>query len=100
MNPLACKNPVVFTWLAQGRTVPVPNFGMELLHHVHADDVAQMFLRAMQCWSTAVGEAFFCVSPAAYAASLAGPPVGAAPFPPARQAGKAIEPPTLVTTGT
>jgi len=39
-------------------------------------------------------------TPAAYAASLAEPPVGAAPLPPARQAGKAIEPPTLIATGT
>ena len=38
---------------------------METVHHVHADDVAQMFMRAIANWSTAVGEAFHTVSPAA-----------------------------------
>jgi putative transposase len=47
-------------------------------------------------------------TPAAYAAcceqgrraSLAEPPVGAAPLPASRQAGRTIEPPTLIATGT
>jgi nucleoside-diphosphate-sugar epimerase len=65
VNPLGCKNPIVFTWLAQGRQIPLPNFGMELLHHVHADDVAQVFMKAMERWSASVGEQFFAVSPAA-----------------------------------
>ena len=47
-------------------------------------------------------------TPAAYAAcceqgrraSLAEPPVGASPLPPSRQAGRTIEHPTLITTGT
>jgi nucleoside-diphosphate-sugar epimerase len=55
----------VFSRLARGETLVVPNFGMETLHHVHADDVAQVFLRALQRWSVSVGEAFFAVSPAA-----------------------------------
>ena len=54
----------------------IPNFGMETLHHVHANDVAQVFMRAMARWSVSVGEAFFAVSPAAvtlkgYAAEVA-----------------------------
>ena len=39
-------------------------------------------------------------TPAAYAATLAGPAVGAAPLPPARQAEEPVETLTLMTTGT
>jgi nucleoside-diphosphate-sugar epimerase len=38
---------------------------METVHHVHADDVAQVFMKAIQNWSAAVGESFHAVSPAA-----------------------------------
>jgi nucleoside-diphosphate-sugar epimerase len=33
------------------------------VHHVHADDVAQMVMRAVAGWRNAVGEAFNTVSP-------------------------------------
>jgi nucleoside-diphosphate-sugar epimerase len=51
--------------------------GMETVHHVHADDVAQAFVRALDSWSVAVGESFHVVSPAAltlrgYAEAVAG----------------------------
>jgi len=65
VNPMGCNNPVVFSWLAQGKRIALPNFGMEFLHHVHADDVAQVFMKAIERWSSAVGEQFFAVSPAA-----------------------------------
>jgi nucleoside-diphosphate-sugar epimerase len=39
--------------------------GMETVHHVHADDVAQVFMGAVDNWSASVGEAFHAVSPAA-----------------------------------
>jgi nucleoside-diphosphate-sugar epimerase len=65
VNPVGNHNPAVFTRLARGERLPVPNFGMELLNHVHADDVAQMFVRAIENWSAAVGESFFAVAPAA-----------------------------------
>ena len=38
---------------------------LETVHHVHADDVAQGFMKAIANWSTSVGEAFHVVSPAA-----------------------------------
>jgi nucleoside-diphosphate-sugar epimerase len=49
---------------------------METVHHVHADDVAQAFQQAIGHWSSAVGESFHVVSPAAlslrgYAESVA-----------------------------
>jgi nucleoside-diphosphate-sugar epimerase len=65
LNPAANFNPSVFADLAAGREVRLPNLGRETLHHVHADDVAQAFVQAMNHWSAAVGECFHVVSPAA-----------------------------------
>ena len=53
------------TVLAKGEELAVPNFGLETVHHVHADDVAQLFMCAIASWSASVGEAFHAVSPAA-----------------------------------
>jgi len=70
LNPAANFNPSVFADLAAGREIALPNLGRETLHHVHADDVAQAFVQAMAHWSSAVGESFHAVSPAAV--SMAG----------------------------
>ena len=43
----------------------LPNLGMETVHHVHADDVAQAFMLAMTNWSGSIGESYHVVSPAA-----------------------------------
>ena len=65
LNPAGHFNPRIFTMLARGEELALPNFGMETVHHVHADDVAQMFMRAIANWGSSVGEAFHAVSPAA-----------------------------------
>ncbi|MBN1967151.1 MAG: NAD(P)-dependent oxidoreductase [Anaerolineae bacterium] len=65
LNPAGHFNPAVFEVLARGETLALPNFGLETVHHVHADDVAQSFVQAMAHWSTSVGESFHVVSPAA-----------------------------------
>jgi nucleoside-diphosphate-sugar epimerase len=65
INPAGNFNPEVFSLLLQGRPVRLPNIGMETLHHVHADDVAQCFQRAVERRSAALGESFHVVSPAA-----------------------------------
>lgn len=65
INPAGNLDPNVFSQLACGEPVCLPNLGMETVHHVHADDVAQSFMRAMANRSTSVGEAFHVVSPAA-----------------------------------
>jgi nucleoside-diphosphate-sugar epimerase len=65
INPQGNFNPEVFSDLAQGREVKLPNIGMETMHHVHADDVAQAFMCAMERRSAALGESFHVVSPAA-----------------------------------
>ena len=70
LNPAANFNAAVFADLAAGREIALPNLGRETLHHVHADDVAQAFVNAMTNWSSACGESFHIVSPAAV--SMAG----------------------------
>lgn len=70
LNPAGHFNPQVFTRLARGGELSLPNLGLETVHHVHADDVAQLFMQAMTHWGAAVGESFHAVSPQAL--SLAG----------------------------
>jgi nucleoside-diphosphate-sugar epimerase len=70
LNPAGNFNPSVFEELAHGREIALPNLGRETLHHVHVDDVAQAFMKAMANRASAVGESFHVVSPAAL--SLAG----------------------------
>lgn len=65
INPAGNLNPAVYERLARGEEVLLPGLGMETLHHVHADDVAQGFMGAIFNWSLAVGEQFHVVSPAA-----------------------------------
>jgi nucleoside-diphosphate-sugar epimerase len=65
INPVGNLNPKIFSMLLQGRPIQLPNIGMETLHHVHADDVAQCFVKAMEKRSGALGESFHVVSPAA-----------------------------------
>jgi nucleoside-diphosphate-sugar epimerase len=65
LNPAGNFNVEVFSRLARGEELTLPNLGLETVHHVHADDVAQSFMQAMVNRSAAVGESFHVVSPAA-----------------------------------
>jgi nucleoside-diphosphate-sugar epimerase len=65
LNPAGNFNPQVFSRIGQGAPVTLPNFGLETVHHVHADDVAQIVMGAIANRSAAVGEAFNAVSPQA-----------------------------------
>ena len=62
LNPAGHFNEAVFARLARGEELALPNLGMETVHHVHADDVAQAFVQAMTHWSAAVGESFHVVA--------------------------------------
>ena len=64
LNPAGHFNPDVFTRIARGELLRLPNEGMETVHHVHADDVAQAFELALTRPDDAVGESFHVVSPA------------------------------------
>ncbi len=77
VNPAGHINPQVFARLARGEELALPNLGLETVHHVHADDVALAFMQAIANRSTAIGESFQVVSPAAltlrgYAEAVAG----------------------------
>ncbi len=63
--PTACHDLQALARCVRGEELVLPNLGMETVHHVHADDVAQGFERALTHWNQSVGESFFIVSPAA-----------------------------------
>ena len=62
LNPAGHFNLSAFSTLARGETLLLPNFGLETVHHVHADDVAQMFMGAIANWRASTGESFHAVS--------------------------------------
>ena len=49
LNPAANFSLEVFAALRRGEALTLPNFGLGTVHHVHADDVAQGFARAISC---------------------------------------------------
>ncbi|MCX6624020.1 MAG: NAD-dependent epimerase/dehydratase family protein [Acidobacteria bacterium] len=65
LNPAGHFHPRVFSDLAHGQTLALPNLGLETVHHVHAGDVAQAFQAAIEHPEQARGESFHVVSPAA-----------------------------------
>ena len=65
LNPAGNFNPAVFRTIVRGEPLCLPNLGLETVHHVHADDVAQGFQQALENRGAAVGECFHLVSPAA-----------------------------------
>ena len=77
LNPAANFSREVYARLARGEEVTLPNWGLEVVHHVHADDVAQLFMKAIENRNLAIGESFHALSPAAlslrgYAEAVAG----------------------------
>jgi nucleoside-diphosphate-sugar epimerase len=62
ITPLGNLDPGVWTALAAGTALAVPGSGSETMHHVHADDVAQVVQLAVANRETAVGESFHAVS--------------------------------------
>lgn len=62
VNPAGHLDVEVFQRLADGDEVVLPGLGLETVQHVHAADVAGMFLAAMANRSVAVGESFHAVA--------------------------------------
>lgn len=62
INPLGHGDDSVFQTIAEGQGISLPNLGMETLHPVHGEDVAQMFVGAMNHRTQALGENFYAVS--------------------------------------
>jgi nucleoside-diphosphate-sugar epimerase len=77
VNPAGNLDPAVFQTLADGGELVLPNLGLETVQHVHADDVARIFMDALASRATAVGESFHSVATTAltlrgYAEAVAG----------------------------
>lgn len=62
INALGNLDLDVWRRLAAGEPVDMPNLGLETVHHVHADDVAQAFQLALERPDSAAGNAFNVVS--------------------------------------
>lgn len=61
INPVGNLDPAVWRALETGAPVLMPHDGVGVMHHVHAEDVAQAFVLALTA-EQAVGEAFHVVS--------------------------------------
>jgi nucleoside-diphosphate-sugar epimerase len=65
IGPLGNADPAVWRKLSAGEPLTIPGIGTELMHHVHADDVAQVFELALEHRDAAAGEDFTAVAPSA-----------------------------------
>ena len=61
ITPAGNLDPATWTDLATGRPLALPDHGLGVLHHVHADDVAQAFERALSR-PEAIGASFHVVA--------------------------------------
>ncbi|MBB3950997.1 NAD-dependent epimerase/dehydratase family protein [Aureimonas jatrophae] len=62
ITPQGNTNPETFTRIARGEELVLPNLGLEMVHHVHADDVAQWIVCAIENRAATIGEVFNTVS--------------------------------------
>jgi nucleoside-diphosphate-sugar epimerase len=62
LNPQGNFNLKVFQTILDGDELVLPNLGLESVHHVHADDVAQIFQKAIENPHQSIGESFHAVS--------------------------------------
>jgi nucleoside-diphosphate-sugar epimerase len=68
IGPVGNLDPGVWYAVSAGQEIAVPGLGAELMHHVHADDVAQAFQLAVEHRDAAAGESFNVVAPSALTA--------------------------------
>jgi nucleoside-diphosphate-sugar epimerase len=61
ITPAGNLDPDVWRQLAVGKPLPLPDLGLGVLHHVHADDVAQAFEQALTR-PAAIGSSFHVVA--------------------------------------
>ncbi|MGW1272333.1 NAD-dependent epimerase/dehydratase family protein [Streptomyces sp. NPDC002491] len=65
VGPVGNVDPAVWHTLSAGQPLQIPGVGVELMHHVHADDVAHAFEQAVEHRNAAAGEDFNVVAPTA-----------------------------------
>lgn len=63
IGPVGNFDPQAWWALSAGEPLRIPGFGADMMHHVHADDVAQLFERAMDQREASAGEDFLALSP-------------------------------------
>jgi nucleoside-diphosphate-sugar epimerase len=62
ISPIGNANPETFSRIARGEELVLPNLGLETVHHVHAGDVAQWIILAIENRAASIGEVFNTVS--------------------------------------
>lgn len=62
VNPVGNLDPQVWATIAAGDELVVPGDASAAMHHVHADDVAQLFQRAIEQPGRSAGQSFHAVS--------------------------------------
>jgi nucleoside-diphosphate-sugar epimerase len=62
ITPQGNGDPATFSLIARGDELALPNSGLEMVHHVHADDVAQWIICAIGNRAASIGEVFNTVS--------------------------------------
>ena len=62
LNPAGHFDLKAFETIAGGKKLMLPNFGLESVHHIHADDIAALMMAAIANWRAATGESFHAVS--------------------------------------
>jgi len=62
INPIGNADPEIFSLIARGDELVLPNLGLETVHHVHADDVSQWIMRAIENRAASICEVFNTVS--------------------------------------
>jgi len=64
IDPQGTRNGIeVYRRLARGEEICLPDLGLATLHHVHADDVAQLFQNAIEHRAAALGNSFNVAAP-------------------------------------
>lgn len=62
ITPQGNANPETFSLIARGEELVLPNLGLEMVHHVHAMDVAHWIICAIENRAASIGEVFNTVS--------------------------------------
>ena len=52
----------MFETIARGEVLTLANYGLETVHHVHADDIAALIMAAIANWRQSTSESFNAVS--------------------------------------
>lgn len=63
ITPCGNLDPMTFQRIGRGEKIVLANAGMETIHNVHAEDVAQVFMKSITHRNQALGESFHATAP-------------------------------------